>query len=83
MPIIKELQRHSDWQLNCQICLFYVYITSKLHYYILDVPVSNRFIIEQEVSECLNFSIVVEHRYHSQVFKQYVKVLWIHLVVGA
>ena len=83
MTIIKELQRHSDWQLNDQICLFYVYHTSKLDYYILDVPVSNRFIIEQGVSECLNFSIVVEHRYHSQVFKQYVKVLWIHLVVGA
>ena len=39
---------------------FYVYCTSKLDYYILDTPISNRLIIEQGVSECLNFSISVE-----------------------
>ena len=52
---------HSDWQLNSEICLFYVYCTSKLTFYILDVPVSNRLIIEQGVSEFLNISTVVEH----------------------
>ena len=41
--------RHSDWQLSCQICLFYIYWTSKLDFYILNAPVSNRRIIEQEV----------------------------------
>ena len=50
---------HSDWQLNCQICLFYVCHTSKLDYYILDEPVSNRLITEQGISKCFNFSIVV------------------------
>ena len=58
--MLKELW-HSDWQLKCQICLFYVYFTSKLDFYILDVPASNRLIIKQRVSECLNFSTVVEH----------------------
>ena len=52
---------HSDWQLNCQICLFYVYCASKLGFSMLDAPVSNRVIIEQGVSECLNFTTVVEH----------------------
>ena len=52
---------HSDWQLNCQIFLFYVYCTSKLDFYILNAPVSNRLILEQGVSECLNISTVVEH----------------------
>ena len=73
---------HSDWQLNCQICLFYVYCTSKLDFYILDAPVSNRLIIKQEVSECLNISIVVEHTIPFTSFEtRYLKVLWIHLVV--
>ena len=45
----------------CQICLFYVYCTSELDFYILDAPASNRLIIEQRVSECLKFSTVVEH----------------------
>ena len=35
--------------------------TSKLDFYILDAPVSNRLIIKQGVSECLNISIVVKH----------------------
>ena len=61
---------HSDWQLNCQICLFYVYSTSKLDFYVLDVPESNRFIMERVVPDCLNISTVVEHTYHSQFFKQ-------------
>ena len=52
---------HSDWQLICQICLFYVYCTSKLDFYILDALISNRPIIEQGVSDCLKFSTVVEH----------------------
>ena len=52
---------YSDWQLNCQICLFYVYCTSKLDFYILDAPISNR-LIKQGVSECLNISIVVKHK---------------------
>ena len=43
---------HSDWQLNCQICLFYVYCTSKLDLYILDdAPVSKRLIIDQGGSQ--------------------------------
>ena len=58
--MIKELW-YSDWQLKCQICLLYVYFTSKLDFYILDVPASNRLIIKQGVSEFLNFSTVVEH----------------------
>ena len=45
--MIKEL---SDWQLNFQICVFYVHCTSKLDYYILGAPASNRLIIEQVVS---------------------------------
>ena len=52
---------NSDWQLNCQICLFYVYCASKLNFSMLDAPVSNRVIIEQGVSECLNFTTIVEH----------------------
>ena len=52
---------HSDCQLNCEICLFYVYCTSKLDFYILDAPASNRLIIQQGVSESLNISTVVEH----------------------
>ena len=35
--------------------------TSKLDFYILDAPVSNRLIIKQGVSECLNISTAVEH----------------------
>ena len=53
---------HSDWQLNCQICLFHVCYTSKLDYYILDEPVSNRLITEQGISKCFNFSIVVVNK---------------------
>ena len=56
--------------MNYQICLFHVYCISKLDFYFLDVPASNRLIIEQGVSEYLNFLTVVEHKYHSQVFKQ-------------
>ena len=52
---------HSDRQLDCEICLFYVYYSSKLDYYILDESVSDTLIIEQRVSESLNFSVVVEH----------------------
>ena len=51
-------------QLNCQICLFYVYCTSKLDFYILDAPISKRLISEQGVSECNTM------QYHWQVFKQ-------------
>ena len=52
---------HIDWQLNYQICLFYVYCTSKFDFYILDAPASNTLIIKQGVSECPNISSVVEH----------------------
>ena len=52
---------NSYGQLNCQISLFYVYCTTKLDYYIFDAPISNRLIIDQVVSEYLNFSIVVGH----------------------
>ena len=71
---------HSDCQLNCQISLSHVYCTSKRDYYILDTTVSNILIIEEEVLECLNFSIPF-FLLHSQVFKVF-KVLWIHLVVA-
>ena len=57
----KTLLWHSDWKLNCQICLFDVYCASKLNCYIFDASVSNRHIIEQGVSECLSFSVVVEY----------------------
>ena len=52
---------HSDWQLNCQMYPFYVHCTSKLDFYILDAPVSNRLNMEQGISECLNFYTVAEH----------------------
>ena len=52
---------HSDWQLNCQMHPFYSYCTSRLDFYILDAPVSNRLNIEQGVLECINFSTLVEH----------------------
>ena len=52
---------HSDWQMNCQICLFYDYCSRKLDFYILDAPVSNKLIIEQGDPECLNFSTAVEY----------------------
>ena len=55
--------------MNCEICLFYAYCTSKLDFYILDTPVSSRLIIEQEFSECLNISTEVEHSIPSQVLK--------------
>ena len=38
----------------------HVYCFSKLDLYILDAPVSNRWIIKQGVSECLNISTLVE-----------------------
>ena len=59
--MIKRTLWHAYWQLNCQIYLFYVYCTSKLDYYIVDAPLSNRLNIKQGVSEYLNFSIEVEH----------------------
>ena len=67
---------HSDWQLNCQICLFYVYCTSKPDYYILDAPVSNRLITEQEVSECLDFFYCSWaqdniHKFLNKMFKRF------------
>ena len=40
---------HSDWELDCQVCLFYVSCTSKCDFYILDAPVSNRLITKQGV----------------------------------
>ena len=52
---------HSDWHLNFQICLFYVYCTGKLDFCILGAPVSNRLMNEQGVSEHLNISTVVKH----------------------
>ena len=52
----------------CQICLFYVYCTSELDFYILDAPASNRLTIEQRVSECLNFSTLVEYAIPSTSF---------------
>ena len=52
---------HSGWQLKCQICLFYVNYNSKLDFYNFGGPVSDKLIIEQGVSECLNISIVVEY----------------------
>ena len=68
MLMIKELY-HSYWQFNCQICLFYVYCTSKLDYYIFNapvLPVSNRLTIEQGVSEyILIFLLLVEHTFTS------------------
>ena len=72
---------HDQWTLSLAFrlaielsnkCLFYVCCTSKLDYYILDEPVSNRLITEQGISKCFNFSIVVVNKkwYHSQVFKR-------------
>ena len=60
MLMIKEL---SGFQINYSIvrCLFYVYCTSKLGFYILDAPVSNRLIIKQGVSKRLNLSTVVKN----------------------
>ena len=69
MLMIKELSGIEIGNWIVKYVYFFVYCTTKLDYYILDAPVSNR-LIEQGVSECLIFSIVVEHRYHSQVFKQ-------------
>ena len=61
-------------------------LTSKLDYYIFiatALPVSNRLIIEQGVSEYHNFSIVVEHtKQFTSVQTKCLKVLWVNLVVG-
>ena len=74
---------HSDWQLNCQICLFYVYYASKFDFSMLDAPISSRVIIKQGAAECLNFTTVVEHAIPFTSFQtRYLKVLSIHLVVG-
>ena len=75
---------HSDWQLHCQMYPFYVLCTSKLDFYILDAPVSNRLNMEQGISERLNFYTAVEHTILSTTFlTRCLKVLWIHFVVGA
>ena len=50
MPSAMVGWRRKFWILLC-----------RLDFYILDAPVSNRRIIEQGVSECLNISTVVEH----------------------
>ena len=70
--------------MNCEICLFYAYCTSKLDFYILDATVSSRLTIEQEFSECLNISPVGEHSIPFTSFEtRSLNVLWIYLVVDA
>ena len=72
MHMMKDLGIQLDWQMNYQICLFHVYCINKLDFYILDVPASNRLIIEQGVSEYLNFllqlSINTIHKFLNKMF---------------